>query len=96
MQKLTAQERAVELKAIPTWAYDEAADAIKRSFTFPDFNAAFAFMTAVALKAEKANHHPEWFNVYNKVDIVLRTHDCGGLSKRDIELAKFCDLSYKP
>ncbi|MBL8833629.1 MAG: 4a-hydroxytetrahydrobiopterin dehydratase, partial [Rhodospirillales bacterium] len=62
-----------------------------KSYKFADFNAAFAFMTRVALKAEKMDHHPEWFNVYNKVDVVLSTHDAGGLTERDIKLAKFMD-----
>jgi 4a-hydroxytetrahydrobiopterin dehydratase len=66
-------------------------DAIAKSFKFADFNAAFAFMTRVALKAEAMDHHPEWFNVYNKVDIVLSTHDAGGLSALDVEMAKFID-----
>ena len=66
-------------------------DAIQRQFTFPDFNTAFGFMSRCALKAEKMDHHPEWFNVYNRVDVTLATHDCGGVSDRDIELARFMD-----
>ena len=69
----------------------EDRDAIKKSFTFGDFNEAFGFMTRVALRAEQLNHHPEWFNVYNKVTITLSTHDCQGLSERDITLANFID-----
>lgn len=66
-------------------------DAIRKSLTFKNFNEAFAFMTKVALMAEKMNHHPEWFNVYNRVDITLTTHDAGGLSAKDIKLARFID-----
>jgi 4a-hydroxytetrahydrobiopterin dehydratase len=69
----------------------EGRDAIKKQFLFEDFNQAFGFMTRVALKAETMNHHPEWFNVYNKVDITLSTHDVGGLSDKDVTLATFID-----
>lgn len=68
-------------------------DAITRTVKFDDFNAAFGFMTRVALKADKMDHHPEWFNVYNTVDIVLTTHDCDGVSALDVELAKFIDTA---
>lgn len=64
-------------------------DAITRTLKFDDFNAAFGFMARVALKAEAMNHHPEWFNVYNRVEIVLTTHDCDGVSALDVEMAKF-------
>ncbi|KAA0190967.1 Pterin-4-alpha-carbinolamine dehydratase [Fasciolopsis buskii] len=67
----------------------KSGDAIRRTFVFKNFDLAFDFMTDVAEKAKEMNHHPEWFNVYNKVDIVLTTHDAGGLSKRDLELARF-------
>ncbi|KAJ2777735.1 Pterin-4-alpha-carbinolamine dehydratase 2 [Coemansia javaensis] len=73
------------------WALVTGRDAIKKSFVFGDFGCAFAFMTAVALRAEAMNHHPEWFNVYNRVDITLSTHDCGGLSTRDTALAAHID-----
>ncbi len=69
----------------------EGRDAIKKQLTFPDFSVAWGFMSRVALKAEGMNHHPEWFNVYNRVDITLSTHDCQGLSQRDIKLANFID-----
>ncbi len=87
VDQLTDDERAGALDALDEWDYDEARDAISRSFTFEDFTEAFAFMTRVALIAEKADHHPEWSNVWNRVDILLTTHDAGGLSKRDVALA---------
>lgn len=68
-------------------------DAIARTLKFDDFNAAFGFMTRVALKADKMDHHPEWFNVYNKVEIVLTTHDCDGVSALDVEMAKFINAA---
>ena len=70
-------------------------DAIKKSFTFTDFSEAFGFMSRVALRAEQMNHHPEWFNVYNRVKLTLSTHECQGLSERDIELASFMDTISK-
>lgn len=79
------------LEGLPAWRAVEGRDAIERSFRFPDFSAAFAFMTRVALRAEQADHHPEWFNVYNRVDVVLTTHDCDGVSTRDTEMARFMD-----
>ena len=88
--QLTGDERKAALTKLSDWNYDEKRDAISRSFKFRDFTEAFAFMTRVALHAEKADHHPEWFNVYNKVDITLTTHDAGengGLSQRDLDLA---------
>ena len=69
----------------------EGRDAIKKQFLFGDFNEAFGFMTRVALKADKMDHHPEWFNVYNRVEVTLSTHDCQGLSERDIKLATFIE-----
>lgn len=81
----TARDGA--LKQLTQWQYDADAKGIRRSFRFSDFAAAFGFMTHVAILAEKADHHPEWFNVYNRVDILLTTHDAGGLSQRDIDLA---------
>jgi 4a-hydroxytetrahydrobiopterin dehydratase len=86
--RLTDHQRAEALDALSDWTLVPGRDAIQRAFKFADFNAAFGFMTRVALLAEKADHHPEWSNVYNKVEIVLSTHDAGGLSKRDVELAK--------
>ncbi len=91
IEKLTPAQRTEALKALSAWTDVPGRDAIQRKFTFRDFNAAFGFMSRCALKAEKMDHHPEWFNVYNKVDVVLATHDCGGVSARDIELAHFMD-----
>ncbi|MBC7504118.1 MAG: 4a-hydroxytetrahydrobiopterin dehydratase [Sandarakinorhabdus sp.] len=87
--KLTAAEIAAALTGVPGWTH--RGDGIERQYKFADFVAAFAFMTRVALLAEKADHHPEWSNVYNKVDVRLTTHDAGGLSKRDFALAKAID-----
>ena len=86
--KLSEDERALELASLPEWTLVAEPEGIRRRFTFADFSAAFGFMTRVALLAEQADHHPEWFNVYNRVDIMLTTHDAGGLSHRDIDLAK--------
>lgn len=91
IQRLTDAERKTALAELREWSLAEGRDAIARSFKFADFNEAFAFMTRVALVAEKMDHHPEWFNVYNRVDIVLSTHDAGGLSARDVALAKAID-----
>merc|ERR1712014_375090 len=74
------------------WAMDTSGrDAIQKKFLFTDFNQAFGFMSRVAIKADKMDHHPEWFNVYNRVEVTLSTHDCSGLSERDVKLAKFMD-----
>jgi 4a-hydroxytetrahydrobiopterin dehydratase len=91
VQKLTAAETATALKALPDWAAVKGRDAIARSFAFKDFVDAFGFMTRVAFLAEKADHHPHWHNVWNKVEIVLTTDDAGGLSARDVALAKKID-----
>ncbi|MGN6279682.1 MAG: 4a-hydroxytetrahydrobiopterin dehydratase [Sphingomonas sp.] len=88
VEQLSEAERADALDGLPDWDYDEARDAIARTFTFADFSEAFAFMTRVALLAEKADHHPEWSNVWNRVEITLTTHDAGGLSGRDVEMAE--------
>uniref|UniRef100_A0A7I4XUW7 4a-hydroxytetrahydrobiopterin dehydratase n=1 Tax=Haemonchus contortus TaxID=6289 RepID=A0A7I4XUW7_HAECO len=93
MVKLTEEQRKELLNPLLTagWKMVDGRDAMKKSFQFKDFNEAFGFMSRVALKAEKMDHHPEWFNVYNKVNITLSTHDCGGLSQNDITLAKFIE-----
>jgi 4a-hydroxytetrahydrobiopterin dehydratase len=87
MAKLTIKERDKALSGLKGWVYDEAADAISHDFKFKDFSEAFAFMTRVALLAQAADHHPEWSNVYNKVSITLTTHDAGGVTAKDAELA---------
>jgi 4a-hydroxytetrahydrobiopterin dehydratase len=87
--RLTAEARQSALAALPGWEYDPARDAIGRRFRFADFNAAFRFMTGAALMAEKMDHHPEWFNVYNRVEVTLTTHDANGLSEKDTALAAF-------
>ncbi|XP_002710264.1 pterin-4-alpha-carbinolamine dehydratase 2 isoform X4 [Oryctolagus cuniculus] len=92
-QWLTAEERreaVLDLKAAG-WAELSERDAIYKEFSFKNFNQAFGFMSRVALQAEKMNHHPEWFNVYNKVQITLTSHDRGGLTRRDVKLAKFIE-----
>uniref|UniRef100_A0A250XVA0 4a-hydroxytetrahydrobiopterin dehydratase n=1 Tax=Castor canadensis TaxID=51338 RepID=A0A250XVA0_CASCN len=92
-QGLTAEERnqvLLDLKAAG-WLELSERDAIYKEFSFENFNQAFGFMSRVALQAEKMNHHPEWANVYNKVQITLTSHDCGGLTKRDVRLAKFIE-----
>ena len=91
VSKLDDEARAVALGGLPHWGYDVEAQGIRRSLRFGDFTEAFAFMTRIAILAEKADHHPEWFNVYSRVDILLTTHDAGGLSQRDIDLAKQID-----
>ena len=89
--RLTETERATALTALPHWALRDDGLAITRTFRFTDFTEAFSFMTRVAILAEKADHHPEWFNVYNRVEITLTTHDAGGLSARDVALAGAID-----
>jgi 4a-hydroxytetrahydrobiopterin dehydratase len=91
VEKLTPAERERLLPTLDGWAADAARDGIRKSYRFADFTQAFAFMTRVALLAEKADHHPEWSNVYNRVDVLLTTHDAGGLSMRDIALAQAID-----
>ena len=91
MQRLTPEQCAELGSVLPEWRRTEAPDAIGRSFRFKDFSAAWAFMSQVALLAEKQDHHPEWSNVYNKVSITLTTHDAGGLSDRDVKLARAID-----
>lgn len=88
---LTGADRAAAMLGLPGWSECEGRDAIRKSFRFRDFPEAFAFMTRVALAAERMNHHPEWLNTYNRVDITLSTHDAGGLTQRDIRLAHAAD-----
>lgn len=91
VEKLKAKERETSLRSLNGWVYDEAADAISHVFKFKDFSEAFAFMSRVALAAEKAGHHPDWSNSYNSVTVRLSTHDAGGLSAKDIALAQAID-----
>ena len=87
-KKLEAGARTTALKELSNWREVQGRDAITRKFEFKNFNEAFAFMTRAALLAEKMDHHPEWFNVYNKVDVTLATHDAGGVTQKDIDMAK--------
>lgn len=91
VEKLSADRRHAALDTLPDWRRIGDRDAISRSFKFGNFSEAFAFMTRVALAAERMDHHPEWSNVYNRVEITLSTHDAGGLSERDIALATIID-----
>ena len=91
VEKLNAKERAGLLATLPAWQLVEGRDAITRSFRFKDFSEAWGFMARVALLAEAQDHHPEWFNVWNRVEITLATHDAGGLSARDVRLAQAID-----
>ncbi|QLH69618.1 4a-hydroxytetrahydrobiopterin dehydratase [Rhodopseudomonas palustris] len=91
MNRLSASERQAALRELPGWQELEEREAIGRSYQFKDFSEAFGFMTRVALAAERADHHPEWRNVYRTVDVVLTTHDAGGVTERDVKLAKAMD-----
>ena len=88
VQKLDDAQRTALLARLPEWTHEPVRDAITRQFKFADFAQAFGFMTSVAILAEKMDHHPEWSNVYNRVDILLTTHDADGLSERDAKLAE--------
>jgi 4a-hydroxytetrahydrobiopterin dehydratase len=91
--KKSPKSQAIEsfLQKNKTWTRVKARKAIHKSYTFRDFNQAFGFMTRAALVAEQMNHHPEWFNVYNRVDVTLTTHDAGGVTEKDVALAKAMD-----
>ena len=91
VERLSEAQRGALAELLPEWRLADGRDAIVRSFRFADFNAAWGFMSRVALLAEKADHHPEWSNVYNRVEILLTTHDAGGLSRRDVALAQAID-----
>ena len=93
-KKLSITDRNKALKKLKGWQLVKGGSAITKTFQFKDFNAAFSWMTAIALNAEKLDHHPEWFNVYNRVIVTLSTHDVGGISKLDIKLAKLIDEKY--
>ena len=90
-QKLDDAARKTIPTRLPGWRPADGRDAIARTFTFKDFNAAFGFMTRVALVAERMNHHPEWLNVWNRVEVTLSSHDAGGLTERDLKLAEAMD-----
>ncbi len=89
--KLNDAERAAFFERFAGWAPTDGRDAAVKTFQFADFNEAFGFMTRIAIMADKLDHHPEWSNVYNRVEITLTTHDAGGLSERDIALAEFIE-----
>lgn len=96
---MTRPERigaAAALVELPDWAAADGRDAITRTFRFATFSAAFGWMTRAALAAETLDHHPEWFNVYNKVEVTLATHDAGGVTQLDVRLAKIMDDAYTP
>lgn len=94
-EKLSAERRAQALASLPGWKLVEGREAIARSYKFASFSEAFGFMARAALEAEKLDHHPEWFNVYNRVDVVLATHSAGGLTELDVKLAQRMDLLAK-
>ncbi|AXK41995.1 4a-hydroxytetrahydrobiopterin dehydratase [Erythrobacter aureus] len=91
VEQLTAEERDSWLSGLKGWALTREGKAIQRTFEFGDFSEAFSFMTRVAMIAEARDHHPEWFNVYNRVEITLTTHDADGLSRRDVKMARKID-----
>jgi 4a-hydroxytetrahydrobiopterin dehydratase len=88
MKKLDTKTRTSAVKKLKGWKEAKGGEAIAKSFKFENFNEAFGFMTRVALLADKMDHHPEWFNVYNKLDVTLSTHDAGGVTQNDIDMAK--------
>ncbi len=90
-EKLTDAARKTALARLDGWTEVQGREAISRKFSFKDFNEAFGFMARAALIAEKLDHHPEWFNVYNRVEVTLATHDAGGVTERDIKLAQEMD-----
>ena len=90
-EKLTGSARSAALAKLKGWTEVAGRDAISKKFNFKDFNEAFGFMARCALIAEKLDHHPEWFNVYNRVEVTLATHDAGGVTERDIKLAQEMD-----
>ncbi len=89
--KLNDEQRQAGLAELTLWVHDNASDSITRTFKFKDFSEAFGFMTRAAMLAEAADHHPDWSNIYNRVTIVLSTHDAHGLSHKDLSLAKAID-----
>ncbi len=95
-EKLEKEKADAEIAGLKGWKRSENRDAMEKSYRFKNFNEAFAFMTRVALMAEKMDHHPEWFNVYNRVDVTLTTHDADGLSEKDFKLARFMEKAGGP
>jgi 4a-hydroxytetrahydrobiopterin dehydratase len=91
VQKLSPEDRAAARSELSDWEELDGRDAIRRKFVFANFNEAWGFMSRIAMEAERRDHHPEWSNVWATVDITLSTHDCDGLSSRDVELARFID-----
>ena len=91
MQKLDKAARARAMSTLDGWKKTRGRDAIEKTFVFKDFNASFAWMSRVAMMAEKLDHHPEWSNVYKTVEVTLTTHDAGGLSDLDVKMARFMD-----
>lgn len=91
VEKLSAKEKTAALAKLKGWKKVKGREAIEKQFVFADFNAAFGWMSRVALYAEKLDHHPEWSNVYKTVNVVLTTHDAGGLSPLDVDMARFMD-----
>jgi 4a-hydroxytetrahydrobiopterin dehydratase len=91
MTKMPIEDLKTALKLLPDWRLTQGREAITRKYQFVDFDAAFSFMARVALKAAKTDHHPEWSNVYNKVEVTLATHDAGGVTQKDIDLAMAMD-----
>jgi len=95
-RKLDPAQRHAAIAELAGWSLVDGRDALTRTFTFADFSAAFGFMTRVAMAAEKLDHHPEWSNVWNRVEITLSTHDAGGLTQRDVDLARIIDTLARP
>jgi 4a-hydroxytetrahydrobiopterin dehydratase len=96
VEKLTEAARTAALAELSAWTLAEGRDAIQRTFAFRDFSRAWGFMSRVALLAETLDHHPEWFNVYGRVEVTLSTHDAGGLTERDVRLARAMDAIAAP
>ena len=94
VEKLDNDAKSAALAELSGWTPVKGRDAISKTFTFGNFNEAFGWMTRAALIAEKMDHHPEWFNVWNRVEVTLSTHDAGGLTERDIKLARAMDELY--
>ena len=95
MERLESSIAVTLSLTLPDWKYETQRGSITRDFTFADFKEAFSFMSQIALAAEKQDHHPEWFNVYNKVKITLTTHDANGLTQRDIDLAHYANEAFE-